>query len=585
METSLHTISLIERGLLWVMMSVSLYSVYVSENPVLMLSVHFLAFLNGFWQFVPSSYVIIQNSKQRKMVQFIIMMTCFPLRLWGLGAPTSRSTILLCVYPTVIATLYRLTVLEPIIPSQFQSSVIFMMFCAFGSQVQFGFEDALLMGILSAMFFTLSVSLTEYRTHLSHGSIYDNFRLSSLHHEVRTPANGLVCAAGIIKEELDTLLKKPEFQQCCDVSTTASVQDWVDVMQKCSISLTEVLDHMLSYQKNSAGFHQTTITSFELKPFLLALEQTIQMYPRKENVQLYFLHPESNQWPSHPQKKRRSIYDRVVRTDRDALQQILMNLLTNAIKFTNQGFIRFRINLDEKIPGNICFIIEDSGEGMSEQFLKNVFVPFSQERDSLTSDIRGMGLGLTICRMLTDRLHGTIDIKSKKGDGTQVYLSIPCSQDSQIQVENIPEQLTDVITTDALTPTTAKKVEILGRKPVCLIVDDNSVNRKVIAGLCSRTGFECLMECSGDDAIVYVRDHPGKVDLILMDIFMPGTNGIKAASMIRDLDPQKSPIIVACTADQSPENVEQYKDAGILRAIDKPVKKESLIELFNLFMP
>jgi len=251
-----------------------------------------------------------------------------------------------------------------------------------------------------------------------------------------------------------------------------------------------------------------------------------------------------------------------------ALQQVLINLISNAIKFTQKGVVKVSVRHTNK---SIKFEISDTGIGISQQFQeKKLFQAFSQEESNRHSKMRGLGLGLVLTKKLADEIGATIQIHSVKGMGTSVLLELPwCPSDDEHFCGNSPPSVEQ----------SSHRVTLSG--PVrALIVDDNPVNLRVLKSLMTRIGFQCFEAKSGEDAVRFMAQPQNIVDLILMDIFMPGIGGFEAIRRILALPLQHKPMIAVCSAD-STDNIIHDCQKFSVRFVPKPVKKEELVHLYQ----
>ena len=246
--------------------------------------------------------------------------------------------------------------------------------------------------------------------------------------------------------------------------------------------------------------------------------------------------------------------------DKLRLRQIFLNLLSNAAKFTpEKGRVELTVSQLASGSGKVrtIFVVKDNGVGMSEDFIKDMFTPFTQERTAATADIQGTGLGLPIAQNLTELMGGTMRVKSQLGVGTAFTVEIDC----------VP----------------AGDTAVAGKNPVgsyhfsgkrALVIDDHSINRIFEVKLLKRVGFEADAVNNGFEGLKkFIASENGYYDLILMDIKMPVMDGIEACRKIRELERQdaKTVKIIAMSANAYPEDLERSKNAGMDGHIAKPV--------------
>lgn len=252
--------------------------------------------------------------------------------------------------------------------------------------------------------------------------------------------------------------------------------------------------------------------------------------------------------------------------DAQRLQQILVKLISNAFKFTNEGLIRVEVNIRRKTEGfhELFFEISDTGIGMSKEFVTKVFDKFAMEDDSLNRMHEGAGLGLYICYRLATLMGGTIRVESEQGIGTQFQLTLPFVLGDLKMLE-------------------AQQAHASGfnfKNLRILLVEDNDTNRFIARQTLSHTGCQIAEACNGEEAVDYLRNH--NADLILMDIQMPVMNGMIATQLIRKELKLSTPII-AFTANAIDSEISKYMSFGMEDFIVKPYREIELYEKIEKF--
>ena len=259
--------------------------------------------------------------------------------------------------------------------------------------------------------------------------------------------------------------------------------------------------------------------------------------------------------------------------DKLRVNQVLINLLSNALKYTNSGGkIYFKISekaSKRKGYSNYEFIVKDTGIGMSEEFVKSIFEPFSRERSSTVSGIQGTGIGMTITKNLIDMMKGTIDVKSELGKGSEFIVTIPFRlQKEHKEVKKEDENLLKV------------QIDDFKGKRV-LLVEDNMMNREISTEYLQDFGFLVENAENGEEACKILKNsEPGYFDLVLMDIQMTIMDGYEATREIRKFenkDIANIPII-AMTANAFEEDKKEAKDAGMNGHLSKPIEIPELIK-------
>ena len=270
-------------------------------------------------------------------------------------------------------------------------------------------------------------------------------------------------------------------------------------------------------------------------------------------------------------------------TDKLRLNQVLLNILENAVKYTRPGGkICFQIQeLKGQEPGlaKYEFRVKDTGIGMSEEFIEHIFEPFSREQTSTVSGIEGMGLGMAIVKKIVDRMGGTIAVKSRQGKGTEVTVILPFKVNSQV-VECETKVLKKPGQMKILSERENSENLFKGKK--ILLAEDNELNREIAVELLKEEGFILDTAEDGTIAVEKMRTaKPGQYDLILMDIQMPIMDGYEATRQIRKLkNPETANIpIIAMTANAFEEDRQKALEAGMNEHVAKPIDLARLLEV------
>ena len=244
------------------------------------------------------------------------------------------------------------------------------------------------------------------------------------------------------------------------------------------------------------------------------------------------------------------------------INQVLLNLLSNAIKFTQFGSVSITCSVTEDQPSfqRILCCVEDTGIGMDEEYLGQLFDKFSQENESISRRYGGTGLGLSISKQLIELMNGTIEVSSNKGRGTSFRVTLELQKGSSA---DLPVRASEPITGEFLQ---GKRI---------LVADDNEMNRLVAATILERYGAEVIETADGQDTVVKT----GKCfpDLILMDIQMPEMNGYEATRQLRK-NGQTVPII-ALTANAIKGENEKCLEAGMNDYISKPFREDDFLRV------
>lgn len=367
--------------------------------------------------------------------------------------------------------------------------------------------------------------------------------LAHMSHEIRTPMNGIVAAIDMIKQEY-TFPKEG--------------LEAIDVIQTSSESLSVIVNDILDLSRIEAGRMMLKQEPVELDGFLNILRRTLQPMVENKNLQMNI------KWLVGSNLS--------VMTDPVRLRQVLMNLLTNAIKFTDEGSISLEVDYKEIEPGcfKTLFRVSDTGIGIPRKKQKILFKAFTQVDNSLSRTHQGSGLGLAITKAIVDAMGGTISLESKEGVGTSFTVEITLNRAELTHSEAV---ITD-------------NVHFASDKPVLhslLVVDDVKTNLIVTKGLLRKLHIKPDLAESGYVAVDKAKAR--HYDCILMDCQMPGMDGYQAARQIRETieHPGRRPVIIALTAHAMDIHRQESIDQGLDEHLSKPIRLKDLRECLQQF--
>ena len=376
--------------------------------------------------------------------------------------------------------------------------------------------------------------------------------LSNMSHELRTPLNGILGYAQILKRNTRKLSgEKADIEQ---------QQEGLNIIQQCGDHLLTLINDILDLSKIEAQKMEIQGNDFHFPSFLKSLCDIIRI--RSEQKAIAFIYE-----PIHP-------LPTGVNADEKRLRQVLINLLGNAVKFTESGGVTFKVkvidNPEEYHPlpiSKIRFQIEDTGIGMTPEHLTKIFLPFEQvgERRHKTE---GTGLGLAISQKIVELMGGEIKVKSTLGKGSVFWFDLDLPE---------LEQSTDASQTEQ-----RNIIGFKGEKSKILVVDDKWSNRAVLVNLLSPLGFEIIEAVDGQDCLKKAAEF--KPDCILMDLVMPVMDGFEATRQIRQLTELKGVVVIATSASVFDQNQRQSFQAGCNDFISKPVGYEILLERLRVHL-
>ena len=361
--------------------------------------------------------------------------------------------------------------------------------------------------------------------------------LAHMSHDLRSPLSNVLGLTELARNKSDDR----EYVEYCLEKIDASAHFLMDM-------LTDVL-YIIRLE---AGENNLRKSSVDLKEFFNSLSDTARAMAYEKRLN-FFAHFDEQIVP-------------LVRTDGSRVRQVLQNLLSNAIKFTPRfGRVDFSAKLLEADNDRvrIRFTVKDTGVGIADELKDIIFLPLTKEYSGSTNVYGGSGLGLAICKQLVDRLGGTLDFISNKGDGSEFWVVLDFEQDKaalQRQAE-VPAQAVDF---------SGKYV---------LLAEDNRINCEIVKRLLTRRGLTVETAENGQIALnKFMMNAPRTYDLILMDVRMPYMDGLKAARMIRasGKSDAKTIPIMAMTANAYEEDIQQSMEAGMNAHLVKPVEPSEL---------
>ncbi|HUY92920.1 MAG TPA: response regulator [Pirellulales bacterium] len=374
--------------------------------------------------------------------------------------------------------------------------------------------------------------------------------LANMSHEIRRPMTSILGFAELLADE--------------DWSRVPTKRcEALDAIQRNGRHLMEIIDDMLDLSKVEAGQMAVERLPCATRSILQDVDEWMHARAEAKGLSL-----EIDCQDSVPA---------LIETDAVRLRQILVNLVGNAVKFTDAGGIRLRARLQSDQAGEprICFEVSDTGIGISDEQLARLFRPFSQADVSITRPYGGTRLGLTICKQLTELLGGEIMLASQTGLGSVAQVSLPLGAAAPAKPPELGgEEPTAPPSSEA--PLPAKKRSLQGR---ILLAEDGRDNQRLIAHIVRRAGAEVEIAENGEEAIECVHaslraDRPW--DLILMDMQMPVLDGYSATRRLRQ-DGCQTPI-VALTAHSMSGDREKCLAAGCDDYVTKPIDRRRLLE-------
>ncbi len=368
--------------------------------------------------------------------------------------------------------------------------------------------------------------------------------LANMSHELRTPMNAVIGFSSLLLDD----------------DLTQEHREYIEAIRKGGEAQLAIIDDILDYSRAERDKVELEHQPFSLKRLI---DESLEMVATQASKRgLNLSHTINYGTP-----------DTII-GDHGRLRQILVNLLSNSVKFTDKGDVSLSVS-SKVIKGNeyqISFLVKDTGIGISQDKMNQLFQPFTQLERTLSRKRDGVGLGLAITKNLVELMGGKIWADSIPGQGTTFHVMIPAEtihgkqldfgrMDSGIASESFP-----------------------GLKPMrILVAEDNPSNQRVLVEMLKRLGYRADAVADGREVIQALERQD--YDLVLMDIKMPEMDGITATQVIRKLQPENGPKIIAITAFTLEGDREKCLEAGMDDYIAKPVQIGELVEVLKKFQP
>ncbi len=376
--------------------------------------------------------------------------------------------------------------------------------------------------------------------------------LANMSHEIRTPINAILGMDEMILRE----------------TTESNVREYAEDIESAGKTLLSLINDILDFSKIESGKMEIVPGEYDVSELLNDTYNMVSMRAEKKGLNLQF---------EHDNKIPRRLYGDEVR-----LRQIMINLLTNAIKYTDEGDVTLTMKwepVDEKTI-LMKIIVTDTGRGISKMDQKKLFDSFERFDMRNNRNVEGVGLGLNITRQLLDLMAGSIRVESAPGKGSTFTVIIP-----QMVVIDTPIGDVNIMQTTEVVPASEYQPKFTAPKAYILIVDDVPINLKVMQGLLKKTKICVDVAESGIQCLDMVKEK--HYDMIFMDHMMPEMDGIETFCRLKAENAEKlsyTPVIML-TANAIVGVKEKYLEEGFTDYLSKPVKSEQLEEMLLKYLP
>ena len=395
---------------------------------------------------------------------------------------------------------------------------------------------------------------------LEQASRYKSDFLANMSHELRTPLNSSLILAKLLADNPDDNL-------------TVEQVKYAQTIQSSGNDLLTLINDILDLSKIEAGHMEIRPETVSLKSLADDLRRLFE--PVAEQKGLQFLIEIAPECPA------------TIATDRQRLEQVIKNLLSNAFKFTEQG--KVELTIERAADGQIALSVTDTGIGISEEQQQLVFEAFRQADGTISRRYGGTGLGLSISRELVRLLGGSVRLKSIRGEGSTFTVVIPESYSAgavrprqpSAPVEATAKPSRAPVTPQIPAPERARRVDddrgtLGGSKRILLVIEDDETFAEILRDLAREMGFQCLIASTGEEALTIARQH--EPHAVVLDVGLPDQSGLSVLDQLkRDVRTQHIPIHVVSAGDHA----QTALSLGAIGFMVKPAKREELADVLS----
>ena len=360
--------------------------------------------------------------------------------------------------------------------------------------------------------------------------------LNSMSHDIRTPMNAIIGYTSLAIKHIDD---------------TKLTYNYLNKINDSSEHLLNLINDILDMSRIESGSVTLNLDSCCLDDIITSVYTIVSNGAEDKGISL---------------KVNSNYINKYVICDNVRLSQILVNILSNAIKYTNKyGKVTFDINENEDV---YTFIVVDNGIGMDDEFVKTIFEPFTREKNNQTRLVQGSGLGMSIAKNIVEKMNGSIKCQSEKGVGTKFIVTIPLAK-ANLNLKN------EVV--DSILEASLNGINIL-------VVEDNPLNQEITKTILEDEKANVIIANNGFECLELIKNK--NLDIILMDIQMPEMDGYEATRRIRELDDPyfKDILIVAMSANAFTDDNKKALDVGMNGYITKPIKLDKLVSYLKFVL-
>ncbi|WP_202221968.1 ATP-binding protein, partial [Okeania sp. KiyG1] len=361
--------------------------------------------------------------------------------------------------------------------------------------------------------------------------------LANMSHELRTPLNGILGYAQILHHS-ETISEEEKKD--------------LDIIKQCGLHLLKLIDDILDLSKIEACKLDLLTREFHFPSFLQGVAEICRIRAEQKGINFYYA-PDEN-------------LPICIRADEKRLQQVLINLLSNGIKFTDIGSVTFCVTTQKLSDGyRLHFEVKDTGVGMTPEQQQKIFLPFEQVGDR-QKQTEGTGLGLAISQKIVKLMDSELEVKSEVGKGSTFWFAL-----------EVPEAQEWTMASRTLNLGTI--LGYRGKKYRVLVVDDRSENRSVVVSLLEMLGFEMSEAKNGKEALEKMM--VSLPDVVITDLMMPVMNGYELLKYIRSSEKLKDVVAIASSASVFESNQQEAMETGADVFLPKPIETDRLLEILQ----
>jgi CheY-like chemotaxis protein len=367
--------------------------------------------------------------------------------------------------------------------------------------------------------------------------------LASLNHELRTPLSGVVGMTDLL---LETAL---DIEQ----------REYVETTRQCALQLLDTLNVVLAYSSLAAGQLKSERSEFHVRQVLEAAAQTARSKCADKGLEFRF-HVDDE-------------FAETIHGDAHHFREVFSHLLANAVKFTQRGWVEFRVFLEQETSrGQLCVQVRDTGIGIPPEELTRIFESFQQIESGLDRQYAGLGLGLALVDKLIRLMGGTIEVESHVGFGSTFTVRLPMEPTALESAAILAEERADADHAAlAAVPKPARP-----RAGRILVIEDNVIAQQVVRHILTRSGYELDVASTGDEALSMAADVP--YSLIIADIQLPGMDGFETVDKLRTLPGFANVPVIGLSANDAPETRNQAERSGFTEFMPKPLDRRVLLD-------